>query len=231
MSPFLKTALRTTRPLCQQSRMIYKNRYIFHCSTAWKGNVWKENNRDLRLLGHKHLAHVTSQSSSKTQFDIFLTNANQRSQPGGTCSTPPASLLPYWSRKEHWFTAAVSKTSYYHHEKDVTNSRHMHILQAITEIKQHLKWNTVTRCAVTCLPRWDISQQRRSDRLLVSGGRQGRCWALGFSAMQRCCSCLLVCCWQHDGYEDTCPSGYSPGWGSKVDWQQTDMRNKYDREH
>lgn len=28
-------------------------------------------------------------------FCYFLTKANQWSQPGGTCSTPPAFLLPY----------------------------------------------------------------------------------------------------------------------------------------
>lgn len=56
-------------------------------------------------------------------FCLFLTKANQWSQPGGTCSTPPAFLLPYWSRETHVddVLSADSGLVVWHNDKDYKN--------------------------------------------------------------------------------------------------------------
>lgn len=77
------------------------------------------------------------------------------------------------------------------------------------------------------LPHSDTSQQRRSDTCRVSEERQGSCRALGSSATLCCCSCPPTCCSRHDGYGGTCPSGCSPCWGSKEDWQRSGWEKKW----
>lgn len=78
-----------------------------------QGGTWKQNNRDLHSV--TDIMHIwPPQSFSKTWIDLFLTSANQWSQPGGTCATPPASLLPYWSRKLTLMIQSIDKDRVWH---------------------------------------------------------------------------------------------------------------------